>query len=326
LDRILTSALPAAGMDVTSKLSFHGEKAMTLGVNIPISENRTAVLQSGVAAMPTTVSLACACGNSGSNCTCHEKQGGETGLAYAIGTVEAQYPSVGVEREMQALAKHLGVESEPNARPTENRNWQHAVLSRDRKLSRYLARQLSWRLTIEDGAAFVLSPRDPADFEDLIACLERPKFSEGGRLRDLDVIVGVTGSHTSEGIEVKVDQVFTIRPEQLSLWDGGEYIGQLADNRGLTDEDRAYNYLIARYDIEPALRALEKDFELSGVPTLRSRLSADNRRVVRVIYAFNGKGRNMPPCRKYFIRVDVTDEFPFIATPWNRYLERGEEL
>jgi Subtilase family/PatG Domain len=202
LDRILTSALPAAGMDVTSKLSFHGEKAMTLGVNIPISENRTAVLQSGVAAMPTTVSLACACGNSGSNCTCHEKQGGETGLAYAIGTVEAQYPSVGVEREMQALAKHLGVESEPNARPTENRNWQHAVLSRDRKLSRYLARQLSWRLTIEDGAAFVLSPRDPADFEDLIACLERPKFSEGGRLRDLDVIVGVTGSHTSEGIEV----------------------------------------------------------------------------------------------------------------------------
>ena len=119
LDRILTSALPAAGTDVTSKLSFHGEKAMTLGVNIPISENRTAVLQSGVAAMPTGVSLACACGNSGSNCTCHEKQGGETDFAYAIGTVEAQYPSVGVEREMQALAKHLGVEAEPNARPTE---------------------------------------------------------------------------------------------------------------------------------------------------------------------------------------------------------------
>ena len=123
-----------------------------------------------------------------------------------------------------------------------------------------------------------------------------------------------------------MDQVFTIRPEQLLLRDGGEYIGQLADNRGLTDEERAYNYLIARYDIEPALRALDKEFELSGVPTLRSRLSADNRRVVRVIYTFNGKGRNIPPCRKYFVRVDVTDEFPFIVTPWNRYLERGEEL
>ena len=68
-----------------------------------------------------------------------------------------------------------------------------------------------------------------------------------------------------------MDQVFTIRPEQLLLRDGGEYIGQLADNRGLTDEERAYNYLIARYDIEPALRALDKEFELSGVPTLRSR-------------------------------------------------------
>ena len=117
------------------------------------------------------------------------------------------------------------------------------MLSRDRKLSRYLARQLSWRLTIEDGAAFVLSPRDPADFEDLIACLERPKFSEGGRLRDLDVIVGVTGSNTSAGIEVKMDQVFTIRPEQLLLRDGGRYIGQLADNRGLTDEDQRVQLL-----------------------------------------------------------------------------------
>ena len=110
----------------------------------------------------------------------------------------------------------------------------------------------------------------------------------------------------------------------MSLREGGEYIGQLADNRGVTDEERAYNYLIARYDIEPALRALDKEFELSGVPTLRSRLSADNRRVVRVIYTFNGKGRNMPPSRKYFVRVDVTNEFPFIVTPWNRYLERGE--
>ena len=62
--------------------------------------------------MPTSVSLPCACGNSGGNCTCHEKQAPETDFAYAIGTVEAQYPNVAVEREMQVLAKHLGVELE----------------------------------------------------------------------------------------------------------------------------------------------------------------------------------------------------------------------
>jgi hypothetical protein len=37
-------------------------------------------------------------------------------------------------------------------------------------------------------------------------------------------------------------------------------------------------------------------------------------------------GADTPTQRKYFVRVDVTDEFPFIVTPWTRFLERGESL
>ena len=99
---------------------------------------------------------------------------------YAIGTVEAEYPNVAIEREMQAIARHLGVHPTPDAempmKPTEDRTWQHAVLSADRKMTRYLARQLSWRLTIEDLPVFVLKPRNCEDFEDLIDCLKRPKY------------------------------------------------------------------------------------------------------------------------------------------------------
>jgi len=243
---------------------------------------------------------------------------------------------------MQALARHFGIEEPDTDMPvrlTEDRHWQHAVLSHnDKKDARYLARQLSWRLTIEDYPAFVLSPRDPADFDDLVDCLERPKFPrrEGGKGKkgskpdfdhplDLDVIIGVTGSQTPNGIEVKMDQVFQIAPNRL-IPPGADYFQQLADNHGLTDEDRAYNYLIARYAIEPAtLNAINRDFELAGVPALYSRLGGDNRRIVRVIYTFNSKGPDAPAQRKFFVRVDVTDEFPFMVTSWNRYLERGEQ-
>jgi hypothetical protein len=133
------------------------------------------------------------------------------------------------------------------------------------------------------------------------------------------------GPQSPDGIEVSMDQLFTIKPEQLIPPGLGAYYEQLTDNYGLTDEDRAYNYLTARYAISSEyMDEIKKEFDLAGVPTMYSRLSGDRRRVVRVIYTFTGKGRNSPVERKYFVRVDVTDEFPYIVTPWLRYLDRGE--
>lgn len=331
----------------TNRVSLQGEMTMNFGHDLPRSSNPMLASVSPQAVVPADGSGACSCGVSGGVCTCNG--GRRTGFVYAIGTVEAEYPNVAIEREMQVLAHHMGVETEPDMdmpmKPTEDRSWQHAVLTRDRKMTRYLARQLSWRLTIEDLPAFVLNPRDPADFDDLIDCLARPKFPKRDdgkpkkgskakpapletlfcRPQDLDVIIGVAGSQTPDGTQVIMDQVFTIKPEQLTLPGAGGYFEQLADNHGLTDEDRAYNYLIARYAISPENLEDIKEFELAGVPAVHSRLGGDNRRVVRVIYTFNGKGPSAPAQRRNFVRVDVTDEFPFIVTSWNRYLERGEQ-
>jgi hypothetical protein len=285
----------------------------------------------------------CSCGAPGGLCTCAGPQA-DSGFVYAIGTVEAEYPNVAIEREMQALAVELNVDvdPDPDVPMTQDRIWQYEVLRHPR--SRYLARQLSWRLTVEGVPALVLTPRDPADYEELIKRLNRPKYpkpSESrsrtrsrtkpnagqapGRPEDLDVVVGVRGPQTADGIEVTVDQIFEIsheRHEQLHNTALFGYLSQLADNFGVTDQDRAYNYLLARYDFFAPQKFEQVDpdnYILAGAPTFVSRLSGGNR-IVQVILRFRGT-ENFSE-KKYFLRVDVTHEFPMIVTGLRPYLDR----
>jgi hypothetical protein len=234
----------------------------------------------------------------------------------------------------------IGIVGEPEVpmRLTEDRHWQHEVLTKDRKKTRYLARQLSWRLTIEDLPALVLKPRDCCDIDDLIDCLKRSKYPKSGKGKkpkaaapedgvplelpyDLDVIVGVSGDKTPDGIEVYVDHIFGISPDKLSL-PTHDYFSQVTDSYGLTDSDRAYNFLVARYNLSDRVKDVEQKFGLTGVPTISSRLSGDTNRIVRVIFTF--RSQNSLIEKKYFVRVDVTHEFPSIITPWKPYLDRGD--
>jgi hypothetical protein len=314
-----------------------------IGMTRPFNRGAEAAASPTNIVTPSNGSGGCSCGAPGGACTCAGSQGA-SGFVYAIGTVEAEYPNVGIEREMQMMG--MGIEAEPEVpmKSTEDRHWQHAVLTKDRKKTRYLARQLSWRLTIEDLPAFVLKPRDCCDFDDLIDCLNRPKYPkpDGGKRKkgktaasdpnvallpdDLDVIVGVKGANTPDGIEVYVDQIFQ---RDILFPHKHVYFSQIVDNYGLKDEDRAYNFLTARYDIAPKILEVQKEFvqvELEGVPTIYSRLSGDANRIVRVIFTFKGhlKGHSGLVERKYFVRVDVTNEFPVIITPWHPYLDRGD--
>ena len=337
LDQIAPTALAATGaVAMTNYLSLQGATTMANGNGQPAPTQAA-----GLIAKPpqTVVPAGCGCGAPAGACTCHEA--GLSGFVYAIGTIEAEYPNVAIEREMQILARHLGVDFEPDrdvsTRPTEDRHWQHAVLSKDRKLTRYIARQLRWRLTVEDFPVFVLNPSDPSYFDDLIDALARPKYAKperrGGKravvpkasliespvdpTEDTDVVVGIAGPRTSEGMTVLVDQIFQLDRNQLAP-DGPACFSQLADSHGLTDEDRAYNFLTARY-MPPLNQGGE--FQLSGMRVTPSRLGSEAGRIVRAIYTF----RNATMAEKeYFVRVDVTNEFPMIASPWQQYVERGE--
>ena len=92
-----------------------------------------------------------------------------------------------------------------------------------------------------------------------------------------------------------------------------DQIMQLADNAGATDERRALNYVAVRYPeiYSQATRAESSGNRLSAVEVKPSRLSG-SRAIVDVIFAYTNWKTDVT--EKYFARLDVTEEFPFLAT------------
>lgn len=95
----------------------------------------------------------------------------------------------------------------------------------------------------------------------------------------------------------------------------------MTDNAGATDDHRALNYLAMRYPGIYARAAEEfaKDCSLSGVEVRPSPLSG-TRNIVEVIFAYTN--RNTDFTEKFFVRVDMTEEFPFLVTKLSPYYDR----
>jgi len=251
---------------------------------------------------------------------------------YALGRVEPRFPSLAVEKEFAQATGRTGTAG------LTDRQSLHAVLS-DRP-NRYLARQLCWVLTIEGLETYLLRPRDPSDL-DLLVGAARP----APRPTDVDIVIGIRGPiappEMCNGLMVPIvafDQLYSFdvdaligaipRPEKIEEERFGpaaeEVFGrimQLADNAGATDEHRALNYLAVRYPAIYARAAEEfgRDFSLTAVEVQPSPLSS-TRRVVDVIFSYTN--RNTDFTEKFFVRVDVTEEFPFLVTKLSPYFDR----
>ena len=98
-------------------------------------------------------------------------------------------------------------------------------------------------------------------------------------------------------------------------------IMQMTDNAGATDEDRALNYLAVRYPAiyANAADAFERNASLTAVSVQPSPLSG-TRNVVDVIFTYTNRSTDVN--EKFFVRVDVTDEFPFLVTKLSPYYDR----
>ena len=98
-------------------------------------------------------------------------------------------------------------------------------------------------------------------------------------------------------------------------------IMQMADNMSVTDEHRTLNYLAVRYPVIYAKTAEEfgRDFSLTGVEARPSRLSGA-RRIVSAIFSYTHRETDVT--EKYFVRVDVTEVFPFMVTKMAPYYDR----
>jgi PatG C-terminal len=251
---------------------------------------------------------------------------------YTIGRIEARFPRLSVEKEFTQATGRA-----ETAGQTDQQAF-HKVLSRPE--SRYLARQLCWVLTIQGLETYLVQPRDPRDFDQLVEAI-RPQPSP----MDIDVVIGMRGPiappELCNGLMVPIivfDQVYSFdrdalikaipRPEKMTEKQfeaaAGEVfdrILQMTDNAGATDEHRALNYLAMRYPGIYAKTAEEfaRDFSLTGVDVLPSPLSG-TRKIVDIIFSYTN--RNTDFTEKFFVRVDVTEEFPFLVTKMSPYYDR----
>src|SRR5262249_22467087 len=98
-------------------------------------------------------------------------------------------------------------------------------------------------------------------------------------------------------------------------------IMQMTDNAGATDEHRALNYLAVRYQAiyANAAEAFASNSSLTAVEVASSPLSGA-RKIVEVIFSYTN--RNTDVVEKFFVRVDVTEEFPFLVTKLSPYYDR----
>ena len=251
---------------------------------------------------------------------------------YALGRIEPRFPSPAVEKEFaQAVGRS-------DTAGLTDRQTLHSVLSQ--RQYRYLTRQLCWVLNIQGLETYLLHPRDPFDLELLVEAADGPD-----PVPWISLVIGLRGPiappEMCNGLMVPMvafDQIYSFDRESLikSIPKPGgakpkefaaaatelfERIMQMTDNAGATDENRALNYLAVRY---PAIyaKAAEQfavNASLSAVEVRPSTLSS-TRKVVDVIFSFTN--RNTDVTEKFFVRVDVTEEFPFLVTKLSPYFDR----
>ena len=256
---------------------------------------------------------------------------------YSIGTVNMRFPSPGIEKEFAQAAASLG-----GSASLTDRQLVHQTLVEHR----YLANEVCWAYSIENTDTYLLLPRDAQTLDKFIAAVH-PSSQGQGQGIDIDVIIGQRGPlaqpEMCNGLVVPlvlVDQMYSFnqadlisaiaKPAHSKASDDNfrrnadelfQRILQMADNVGSSDEHRALNYLSVRYQriYECASEMQHRDFSLSAVEVIPSRLTGA-RRLVDVILKFTNRKTDVD--EKFYVRVDVTEKFPFVDRKLSPFYDR----
>jgi cyclic patellamide precursor peptide PatG len=258
--------------------------------------------------------------------------GATASYIYALGRIDARFPSLAVEKEFSQATGRADT-----AGLTDRRVLQQLLSER---ANRYLARRLCWVFSVESLDTYILQPEDPSDVQMLVESI-RPSANPA----DIDVIIGVRGPVAPPAMcngltvpIVMVSQVYSFeraaflktipKPEKMEAKQFApasqelfDRIIQLADNAGATDEHRALNYLAVRYPAiyAQATESFANNRSLTSVEVRPSRLSGA-RRIVQVIFTYTDRQTDVTD--RYFCRVDVTEEFPFLFSKLAPFYDR----
>lgn len=259
-----------------------------------------------------------------------------TAWVYALGRIVPRFPDLGVEKEFA----QAGAGGAAGMLETERLI---AILKQDE--FRYLARQLCWVFHNGETETFTLLCRDDAEAERLVNAIPRADAAE----QTVQVIVGSMGFAAVEAAcattglpavaidhhltftidsfidalagaqpggkgghaEAKADEGFRAAAKDLFA-----RLTRRSDNRGLTDEHRALNYVALRYPPIYRLVADAHRDDKSLVDVQVRRGPGGARRLVAVRMVF--RARRTDVVERYQCLVDVTDRFPFLSTSINQ--------
>jgi hypothetical protein len=250
---------------------------------------------------------------------------------YVLGQIEERYPRPSVEKEVAQATGRA-----ETAGRTDRQAFYQILSQRE---NRYLARQLCWVLSVQGIETYLLQPSDPADLDLLINAIEPHQTPW------ISTVIGVQGPIAPpdycNGLMLPIvvfDQIYTFsrdslineipRPEAISADTFGpaanelfDRIMQMTDNAGSTDQHRALNYCAVRYPAVYAktAEAFGAGSSLSSVDVNPSPLSG-TRNIVEVVFSYTNRSTDYT--EKWFVRVDVTEEFPFLVTKLSPYYDR----
>ncbi|KJU82909.1 hypothetical protein MBAV_004902 [Candidatus Magnetobacterium bavaricum] len=267
----------------------------------------------------TNGSRACGAG------TCRKKP------VYALGSIDVRFPDLGIEREFYYLASRMKADIS-----TEEDVKYHVL-----RANPHLSREVCWVMQIEGTDTYILTPSGPSSLDDLIEGL----YNDGNKEKYCNVVIGSKGpiapAQACNGLTVPivtVDCVYYfdlpsfvkgIPPRQEAANQGDfdrlaldmirDKVMQMVDNTGEMDEHRALNYLVVRYDgLYRLLYDKSHESLLQEISVAPSRLSPV-RKMLNVIFTFTHKKAGYK--EKYYVRVDVSDKYPFLASKVAEYYD-----
>jgi hypothetical protein len=259
-----------------------------------------------------------------SGCACGGTKSSEVAaspLIYAVGRIRPHLADVSIERELVHAAGHTFAHGWPDSTEL------HEVLSRPE--NRYLARKMCWIFDVDGIDAFFVAPSDPTDLDLLLASLK----ARADKKHDFDVIVGAAAPAP---VACGLIQLPVVVFDQLSTLNLSDVVAQLPLPSGVSDpefrkdamellhllleravrfgigeEQRAINFLALRYHgvYDRFAKAKLAGERLVSVNVALSTLS-NPRKLVDVIFGYEN---NAGAVEKYAVRVDITQEFPFLT-------------
>ncbi|MEG3152773.1 cupin domain-containing protein [Sphingomonas sp. ZT3P38] len=281
-----------------------------------------------IAPMSDTRDHASPAGSGGCGCASCADGPVDPGHVYAIGRINARFPSIDIEKELAQVVRSTETVN------LSDREVLHQVLSQPDNA--YIAREMCWVFSVGGVETFTILPKSGIELAELIGSLglgSDPGATNVliGSRSALSIPASACGGLSlptviaSKIYSFSIDEFVKALPlDQGQVAAGKDLLNritQLIDNVGDLDEHRAVNYLAMRY---PAIYSLVvenygRDLSLQGVG-ISPVSTRSQRRLVDVTLRFVSRKTDVREL--YAARVDVTGMFPFMVSALRPVFEK----